>query len=91
MTWAVTGIVKDWIENGQANYGFIVRDPNDGVSSTDAAGAGDSFSLMLFFPCRALALYPSLMFSLRHSLVLSLVALCPFAQQPHFLEASLLF
>jgi len=36
MSWDVTGIVKDWIENGQSNYGFIIRDPNDGVDSTDA-------------------------------------------------------
>jgi hypothetical protein len=37
MSWDVTGIVKDWIENGHSNYGFIILDPNDGVSSTDAS------------------------------------------------------
>jgi hypothetical protein len=37
MSWDVTGIVKDWIESNQPNNGFIIRDPNDGVSSTDAA------------------------------------------------------
>ncbi|MEM3018316.1 MAG: DNRLRE domain-containing protein, partial [Candidatus Bathyarchaeia archaeon] len=37
MSWDVTGIVKDWIEDGQPNYGFIVRDQNDGVASTDAS------------------------------------------------------
>ncbi|WP_455282457.1 DNRLRE domain-containing protein [[Eubacterium] cellulosolvens] len=37
MGWIVTDIVKDWIENGQPNNGFIIRDPNDGVAGTDAA------------------------------------------------------
>jgi hypothetical protein len=37
VTWDVTAIVKAWIESGQSNYGFLVRDPNDGVVSTDAA------------------------------------------------------
>ncbi|MBS7623889.1 DNRLRE domain-containing protein, partial [Candidatus Bathyarchaeota archaeon] len=37
MSWDVTGIVKDWMENGQPNYGFIIRDPNDGVAGIDAA------------------------------------------------------
>lgn len=35
MTWDVTAIVKAWIEGGQPNYGFLIRDPNDGVSGTD--------------------------------------------------------
>ncbi|WP_455368620.1 DNRLRE domain-containing protein [[Eubacterium] cellulosolvens] len=37
MSWDVTGIVQDWIENGQPNNGFIIRDPNDGVAGVDAA------------------------------------------------------
>jgi len=36
MTWTVTGIVEDWVTNGQSNYGFIIKDPNDGVAGTDA-------------------------------------------------------
>jgi len=35
MTWDATAIVKAWIEGGQPNYGFLIRDPNDGVASTD--------------------------------------------------------
>jgi hypothetical protein len=28
ISWTVTEIVKDWIENGQPNYGFLIRNPN---------------------------------------------------------------
>ncbi|MBS7622821.1 DNRLRE domain-containing protein [Candidatus Bathyarchaeota archaeon] len=31
MIWDVTSIVKAWIEGGQPNYGFIIRDQSEGV------------------------------------------------------------
>ena len=32
VTWDVTTIVTAWIQGGQPNYGFPIRDPNDGSS-----------------------------------------------------------
>lgn len=36
MTWEVTSIVKTWIEGGQPNYGFLIRDPNEDQQTEDA-------------------------------------------------------
>jgi hypothetical protein len=37
MKWDVKSIVKEWIEGGQPNYGFIIRDPNEDENPLDTA------------------------------------------------------
>jgi hypothetical protein len=37
MTWDVTAIVKAWIEGGQPNYGFLMKDLNENVLGTVGA------------------------------------------------------
>lgn len=39
MTWDVTAIVKAWIESGQPNYGFLIKDANEGVGTGGGKGA----------------------------------------------------
>jgi len=41
MTWTVTDIVKDWIEGGKANYGFLITDGGPGPpgGATDFASS----------------------------------------------------
>jgi len=39
MTWDVTSIVKDWIEGGQPNYGFLIRDLSGEPGGSDAVAS----------------------------------------------------